>query len=622
VSKELFFKDKKFSPLLWTQFFGALNDNFFKNALVMIVTYKSVSLWGLNTASLVALSGGIFILPFLLFSSVSGQLCDKYEKSKIARLVKWLELAIMLIGAIGFYFHNFHLLFFALFLMGLHSTFFGPVKYSIIPELLSEKQLTAGNAYVEVGTFVAILIGTIIGGVGADSVNTVIIPGTIAVALVGLIISYFIPAVPIADPHIKINANPLGPIFSTLKLSFKNKSVFNSILGISWFWFFGAAILSILPVLTKDLLSADKNVVTLFLAVFTIGIAIGAVVCEKLSYERVEIGLVPWGSLGITLFLLDFAWVLSDWPISQSQTVLSVTDFLAVSGSHRLLIDLFMISIFGGVFTVPLYTLIQERSARDIRSRIIAANNVLNSLFMVVSSLMLTWFYALHMTIPQILIIYAILNFIVSIYIYTVVPEFTLRLLSWFIARLVYRIHVRGHQHIPKEGAALLVCNHVSFVDWLILAAAIKRPVRFVMYYKFFQIPLVRYLFKHASVIPIAGASEDKAIFDQAFERVSQDLQAGELVCIFPEGTLTKNGEVSPFKKGIEHIIAKNPVNVIPMSLGGLWGSIFSHKDKKAMTKLPRKIWFRVDVTIGSAVAAENVSAEYLEKQVITLQKS
>lgn len=609
-------RNKSFFSLFTTQFFGALNDNVLKNALVVLVTYKGVTLWGFDTHSIVALAGGIFILPFFLFSSLAGQLSDKFEKSKIIRLVKWSEILIMVIATYGFLTHRFSLLMIALFLMGLHSTFFGPIKYSIIPELVHENQLTSANAFVEIGTFLAILIGTILGGVtaGLPAGEKYIVFTLMSVAVFGLIASYKINKVPIADSTLKIGYNPLPPIWSTIKLTVPMKAVFNSILGISWFWFYGAALLSVLPVLTKDLLGGSEQVVTFFLAVFTIGIAIGAYLCEKLSYQRVEIGLVPWGSLGMTIFLLDLAWVISMW--LTPMTLASLAEFLTQPYAFRIVFDLFMVSISGGIFTVPLYTLIQERSDRRIRSQVIASNNIMGALFMVVSSVLLMIFYAIKMTIPQILLSYAIMNLVVSIYIYSIVPEFTLRFLSWFLARMIYRIRTTGAENIPQEGAAVLVCNHVSFVDWLILAAAIKRPVRFVMYYKFFDFPIVRYLFQHARVIPIASLEENKEIFTKAFDMVSNELRAGELVCIFPEGGITPDGEIKTFKRGIEHIVKRDNVAVIPIAIDGLWGSVLSRKWGRALKRLPRRLWFFVDVIIDTPVPAQQATAVDLEKKV------
>jgi 1-acyl-sn-glycerol-3-phosphate acyltransferase len=616
MSLQMMFKDKKFSPLMWTQFFGALNDNVLKNALVVMLAFKGIQMWGLKSESLISLATLIFILPFFVFSALAGQVADKMEKSLLIRWIKLAEIVIMVVAGFGFYFHLYELVFAALFLMGLHSTFFGPVKYSVLPELVDEANLTSGNAYVEVGTFIAILIGTISGGylVSVPGGELYIITALIAFSAVGYRMSRGVPAVRIADPGLRVQFNPIPQTISTLKVAQKTKAVFNSILGISWFWFLGAVILSLLPTVTKNILNGDEHVVTLFLAVFTIGIAVGALVCEKLSFERVEIGLVPLGSLGMTIFLVDLACTLSTW--MPSTEILSISAFFETDSGVHLLLDLFMIAIFGGLFTVPLYTLIQQRSERESRSQVIGANNIMNALFMVVGSALLMLFLEMKLQIHDILYIYAALNLAIAIYIYSIVPEFTLRFLAWVLSHLLYRTRVEGSKNIPADGPAILVCNHVSFVDWLLISACVRRPLRFIMYYKFANMPVGKYLMRHAGVIPIAGKTENPEIFEKAFQKVSQYLREGELICLFPEGMITPDGELHPFKKGVEHILERDPVPVIPMALVGLWGSIFSHKDAKAFTKLPRRIWFRVGLKISQALPPKEATAANLEAQV------
>ena len=600
---------------MWTQFFGALNDNILKNALVVLLAFRGIALWGLHAESLVSLATLIFILPFFLFSALAGQIADKVEKSKLIRWIKLAEILIMVVAGFGFYFAHYPILFLALFLMGLHSAFFGPVKYSALPELMPTEKLTSANAYVEVGTFVAILMGTIGGGylVSFSGGEYYLIAILFINSLIGYFLSRGIHKIKIADPNLVIQLNPIPPVISTIKGSYKNKTVFNSILGISWFWLLGAVVLTLLPIITTQILKGNEHTVTLFLAAFTIGIAVGSIICDRLSFNRIEIGLVPFGSLGMSIFLLDLASVLHGWP---SGNHLEVNDFLSSENSFRILIDLFCIAIFGGIFTVPLYTLIQEKSDPKQRSRIIGANNIINSFFMVIGSAVLMWFLQNKMSLPLILALLAFANLVVAMYIYTLVPEFTLRFLAWILTHCLYRLRVQGENHIPKEGPAILVSNHVSYIDWLIIAAGIKRPICFVMYYKFARIPLMRYLIKSAGVIPIAGKSEDPKIFEEAFLKIADNLNQGNLVCIFPEGSLTKDGEIHEFKKGIEHVIAKNPVPVIPMSLTGLWGSVFSHYKLKGASKVPRRIWFPVRLSIGELIEPAQVTASNLELKV------
>ena len=484
------------------------------------------------------------------------------------------------------------------------------------------EKLTSANAYVEVGTFIAILVGTIGGGhlVSLENGALFLVFILLGVAVIGFITSLKVVEMNPAASGLHVSFNPVTPTIQALKTARHNKAVFNSILGISWFWFLGAVILSLLPSLTTQILNGNEHVVTLFLAVFTIGIACGAIICEKLSFERVEIGLVPFGSLGMTLFLVDLAIVLVSWPASAVK--IDALQFLRTDGSYRFMFDLFLIAVFGGVFTVPLYTMVQQRSDSEHRSRVIGANNIMNSIFMVIGSALLMWFLQIKMSLPQIMVVYAVFNLVIAVYIYFLVPEFTLRFLAWILARVMYRLRYPGRGGIPVEGPAILVCNHVSYIDWLLIAAAVKRPVHFVMYYKFARIPILRYLMKHAGVIPIAGQKEDEKIFARAFEKIAESLNAGELVCIFPEGALTHDGRLQEFKKGVEHILKTNPVPVVPMALSGMWGSLFSRHGAKAFSRMERKFWFPVNLKVGAAVPPTQASAAYLESQVAELLKT
>ncbi|MGZ5278783.1 MAG: MFS transporter [Pseudobdellovibrionaceae bacterium] len=613
MSLKLITSDKRFWPLFWTQFFGALNDNVLKNALIVLVTYKGIMLAGLDAGSLVALASGLFILPFFLFSPIAGQLSDKFEKSRLVRYTKIFEVFIMAVAGLGFMTESYYLLLAVLFMAGLQATLFGPVKYSMLPDLVTKSELVEANAYVELGTFLAILIGTIGGGLLVSMPGGEIwLIGTLMVlSFIGVATSYHVQEVKSACPDLKLQYNPFPTIGSTISLLKQTKAIFNSVLGISWFWFFGAAILSLLPIYCKDFLGAGEHVVTAFLAMFTLGIGLGSLLCEKLSFRRVEIGLVPIGSIGMTVFLLDLFLARPDWQINPDQ-LLGLQEFLATPIGWRLLGDFLLMSIFGGFFILPLYTLIQERSHPETRSRVIAGNNILNAVFMVVSSVLVMGFHAMHLTYPQIFLILAGLNLVVACYIYSIVPEFTLRFLAWVLARTLYRIQCQGEDQVPKDGPAILVCNHVSFVDWLIISALCKRPVRFIMYYKFFDIPVLKYLMKQAKVIPIAGSKEDPKILEAALDKVSAELQAGELICIFPEGEITRTGEIQPFRSGIDKMLARNPVPVIPMALNGLWGTFFSFGGGKAMRKMPRHWLSQVELVIGEPIEPKNVNSQSL----------
>lgn len=615
--------ERRFWSLFWTQFLGAFNDNVFKNALVILIAYRSLSLWGLSSQKLVVLASGVFILPFLLFSAFSGLLADKFRKNVLIRWVKVAEVAIMALGGVGFFLNHVGLLLLVLFLMGAHSSLFGPSKFSILPELVREEELIGGTALVETGTFVSILLGTICGGLLIASGEHAALLTTLTVlsiAVAGVLTSRAIPQTPPGDPALKLRFDPISPLVSALRITRENRSVFLSILGISWFWFFGAGLLSVMPNYCKDVLRGDEHVVTFCLALFCVGIAVGSLLCERLSRRRLELGLVPFGSIGLSVFALDLYLVGSPFPPGQVPAqLLSLGEFLSYPAAWRVSIDLALLSIFGGVFTVPLYTLIQQRSPNDRRSRVIAGNNVLNALFMVLCSIMLFGLLAADVELPTVYLILALGNLAVAVYIYTLLPEFLLRFVTWILANLLYRLRVLGGDKIPVEGPCVLVCNHVTYVDWLLIGATCPRPPRFVMYHGFMKLPLVGVLLRGGKVIPIAPAHEDQGLLDEAFDRIAQELENGELVCIFPEGKITSHGEMNPFRTGIERIIARTPVPVLPLALNGMWGSFFSRKDHGKFRNPLRKLWARIDLRVGEQVPPEQVNAHDLAERVAAL---
>ena len=351
-----------------------------------------------------------------------------------------------------------------------------------------------------------------------------------------------------------------------------NRTVFLSLLGISWLWFFGSIFLTTFTGFAKETLGGDQNVVTLLLAVFSFGIGIGSLLCERLSGHKVEIGLVPFGSIGMTVFAIDL------WFASSSmnpQGLAGLSAFLADHANWRVMADLFLLAMFAGFYSVPLYALIQSRCEPSHRARIIAANNILNALFMVVASIMAAALLHAGLTLPQLYLVVGLLNAAVAVYIYTLVPEFLMRFIVWMLIHSVYRLEKSGLERIPDEGPAVIVCNHVSFVDALVIAAACPRPIRFVMDHRIFKLPIISFVFRTNRTIPIAPAKEDPAMMERAFAEVAKALREGDLVAIFPEGRITDTGELYPFRPGIKRILDATPVPVVPMALRGLWGSFF-----------------------------------------------
>jgi len=609
---------RRFAPFFATQALGAFNDNAFRNALVVLVGFHM----GLDEGAVGFYSNiapALFILPFFLFSATSGQLAEKFEKTRIIRFVKLFEIAAMALASIAFWRHSLWLMLTVLFLMGLHSTLFGPIKYAILPQMLHREELVGGNALVETGTSLAILIGMIAGGsamAGAGPAAASIL--VLAIAVAGYLVCRAIPPAPPTAPDLRFNWNPFTETVRVLGFVTKDRTVFNSVLGISWFWFFGGVFTMQLPNYTKIFLGGTESVSILVLALFSIGVGAGSLLCEKLSGRRVEIGLVPFGSIGLTLFGIDLFFAR---PEAAMLHELSAYAFLAAPGSWRIVADFVLVGVFAGFYIVPLFALVQSRAPKSELSRVIAGNNIINALFIVAAAAFGIGLGAAGLSIPQIFLVAAILNAAVAIYIYTLVPEFLMRFLSWLIVSVLYRIRVEGADNVPDEGAAVLVANHVSFMDPLIVSAVTRRPPRFVMYYRIFNIPVLRFIFRTAKAIPIAGRREDEALMERAFAEVDRTLAGGDLVSIFPEGGITRDGEIAPFRPGIERILATRAVPVVPIALRGLWGSVFSRKDSAlGRMRLPRRFRAHIEVAIGPPVPPELATAAELEARVRALR--
>jgi 1-acyl-sn-glycerol-3-phosphate acyltransferase len=613
---------RRFAPFFWTQFLGAGNDNLFKFAFTVLVTYRVEVSW--LPPSLAGLAiGALFILPFLLFSATSGQLADKLDKTVLIRFVKWLEIAVMALAGFGFVTANVFVLLGCVFLMGLHSTLFGPVKFAYLPQHLSERELTGGNGMVEMGTFVAILLGQVAGGllvaipqVGASYVAA----ACLVLAVLGRATAQAVPPSPSTDPALRINWNPVSETWRNLVLAHGNLVVFRSLLGISWMWFFGAVFLAEFPSFAKEVLHGDEHVASLLLVVFSVGIGVGSLLCEVLSRRHVEIGLVPLGAIGMSVFSVDLYFASRGLVPAAGYTL---SAFLAQPAHWRVMADLALLSLFAGLYSVPMYALIQMRSQPSHRARIIAANNILNALFMIASAVIVGALLKAGLSVPQVFLAIGLLNAIVAFYIFMLVPEYLLRFIAFVMARLVYRFKVTGDENIPAEGAAILVCNHVSFVDAVLLMAASPRPVSFIMDHEIFKLPVLGWFFKLAKAIPIAPHKVDARVYEEAFARGREVLRAGDLLCLFPEGGITKTGEMGEFKGGVMKLLESNPVPVVPLALQNLWGSFFSRAGGAAMRRpFRRGLFSRVGVIAGDPVAPLDVSPARLRERVGALLAS
>ena len=608
---------KRFLPFFVTQLLGAFNDNIFKQSLILAILFKLNT--GVDRDLLVNLCALLFILPFFLFSALGGQFGEKFAKDALIRKIKLAEVFIMLAGAAGVLLDSLPLMLAVLFAMGTQSALFGPVKYSILPQHLKDEELVGGNALVEMGTFLAILAGTIGAGImmASSSYAPIVAGSVVGVALLGYLASHGIPRAAAAMPTLPLDWNIFRQSWVIMKLGLGQRpAVSRSLVGNSWFWFLGAIYLTQIPAYAKEWLHGDESVVTLILTVFSLGIGLGSMLCERMSGHKVEIGLVPFGSIGLTLFGMLLWWFSGGFPQGAEPH-----DWLALLGHGQawwILGCILGIGLFGGFYIVPLYALIQSRTAEHERARVIAANNILNALFMVASAIVAILFLSVAgLSIPQLFLAISLMNVAVNSYIFKIVPEFSMRFLIWLLGHSMYRVEHKGLDAIPDEGAAVLVCNHVSFVDALLIGGAIRRPVRFVMYYKIYDLPVLNFVFRTAGTVPIAGRSEDLLIYDAAFKKIAEYLRNGELVCIFPEGKLTGDGEIDEFKAGVERILEENPVPVIPMALQGLWGSFFSRDPHKGLFK---RFWSRVCRVAGAPVAPEQAKRDVLQAQVAELR--
>ncbi|GAB2503971.1 MFS transporter [Arenimonas alkanexedens] len=615
-------KQRRFLPYFVTQSLGAFNDNVYRQAIIGLLFYLGIDLE--QRTLYTGLAPAVFILPYFLFSGLAGQVAEKLEKSKLVRITTMMEIGIMSIAGIGFMLENLPILLVALFLTGLQSTLFGPVKYSILPSVLKPEELTGGNGLVEMGTSMSILLGMITGGLvfvvagehGPEAAALLIV----ALAITGNLVSRAIPRVEASAPDLKINWNPIPESLKALRLTRRTPAVRNAVLGVSWFWFVGTVLTAQLPTYAELHLGGGNTLYLFCFVLFSVGTGVGSLLCEKLSRRTVEIGLVPLGAFGMTAFCVDLYLARPGMAIAAG---MDVGAFIDAPGSWRIMADLTLIGLFAGLYIVPLFALVQSRTPKGELSRVIAGLNIQNAFFIVMAAgIGIAVQRYLGWSIPEVFLALGIANALVAILIFSIVPEFFLRFIAWMYVTLFYRVTIKGvEDHVPDEGAALLVCNHVSYMDPVLISAAVPRPIRFVMYYKIFRVPAMNWVFRAYRAIPIAGSKEDPEVMEAAFEEIRAALDAGELVCIFPEGALTKDGEIAPFRGGVERILATHPVPVVPMALTGLWDSMWSKRDSRlGRLRVPRRLRAAVGVIAMPAVPGEIATAASLEAQVRALR--
>ncbi len=584
------FRTQRFLPLFLTQFLGALNDNLLKNAMIMLVTYRIATATGENAQVMVTLAAGLFILPFFLFSATAGQLADKFDKAKLTRIIKIAEIAIMGVASIGFFAQSTTLLLVALFCMGMHSTFFGPIKYALLPQQLHEDELLPGNAYIEAGTFLAILLGTLLGGILILQTHGIpLVCATLAAAAVtGYFTSRRIPPAAPADPALRINFNIWRETGQIIAYSRTDRQIFLCILGISWFWLVGATLLAEFAPFVRDVLHANATVVTLLLTIFSIGIGIGSFLCNKLLRGHIQATYVPLAALAISLFGIDLYFASRHFHTPASG-LFSLWQFARTTGGLRIILDLLCMAISGGIFIVPLYAIMQHRSAPEHRSRIIAANNVINSLFMVASALLTLGLFSLSFTIPEVFLIIALANLGVAAYICRLLPDALIRSILRAVLAFFFRVEIKGMEHYAEAGErVLIIANHTSFLDAVLIAAFMPEKLHFAVNTyiakKWWMKPALMLVdaFPVDPVNPLATKS--------LIDLIKKDRKC----MVFPEGRLTITGALMKIYEGPGMIADKSAARLLPIRIDGAQYSKFSRLKGKVRLR-----WFpKITLTI------------------------
>lgn len=584
------FKNRRFLPLFITQFCGCFNDNIIKQALVILITFKAISLGPISYQALGVLAAGIFIFPFLLFAGIAGQVADKFEKSRLVQIIKATEVPIVIIAAYGFFNENIPVLLFALFATGVHSTFFGPLKYSILPEHLKKEELIEANGYFESGTFIAILIGTLLGGLYSGGFVGVIAFLMVACAIVGLVSSFYIPKCEIIAPDLKLNRNLVDEIKNILEYSYGKRNLFLCMLGISWFWFIGATFLSQIAAFAKDILGADSTVATLFLIVFSVGVAVGSGICSKILGDEITAKYIFMASIGISIFGIDLYFASLESCVDcivADVDLINFKSFLSHLRNWRIVFDLFMIAVIGGIYIVPLYAVMQYYSTPAFRSRVIAANNVLNSLFMIASTVYVGLLIQVGISIPVIILSICVMNIGVAVYAFKLTPNAKIipRSLLRFVFKMyfdrLYRVEVKGIENYHKAGKrAVIVANHLSFLDPALLSVYLSKDLIFAINTAVAQKWWVKPFLKLVKTYPLDP--NDSFAVKSLINEVKKNNHIG----IFPEGRISVTGSLMKVYEGPGMIADRADATILPVRIDGTQYTFFSKIWRLSGTKL------------------------------------
>ncbi|QFT53576.1 MFS transporter [Microbulbifer sp. THAF38] len=613
---------RRFLPLFITQVLAVFSDNLYKNALIVLLVFRMTEE---EANTLINIATSLYILPYFLFSASAGQLADKIDKSKLIRIYKMAEIGIGLVGIVALFTRHYALSLAVIFCYGTYAALFSAAKFSLIPQQLNRIELLGGNALIQMGSFIGTLAGTIVGTLLVGFTHpgqhglTYIAIILICVALSGYLASCAIPKAPAPSPKLHINWNPVVHAIRVMYSAWQIPSVFYSILAIAWFWLITTAYLAQIPNFTRAVLGGSEEVITLLLCSLTVGTALGSLLCNWLSRGRIEPGLIPLGAIGITCTGMALGFHSSHF---HTLTNADLTQFFNSQGSFLILLYIALFGVFGGIFTVPLYAMIQDRSSAEIRAQIIAISNMLNSLFIVAATLLsITFLDILQISIPKYFVIIALLNLVVVSLIFAKLPEFIMRVLLLLPARTLYKVNFKGLDQIPNEGPALIVSNHISFLDPVILADIVERYVRFVAHPAIFKSRLLRCILHMSDAIPIGLDLDDPNSRERTYKAIEESLENGELLCIFPEGKISEDGELQPFLKDIEEILRRKSVPVIPIALHGADAQA-ENTAQQPKKKRKRRLFPEVLVIAGQPVESINTDSESLQKRMRDLKKN
>lgn len=589
------FFNRSFLALFCTQYLGAFNDNFFRTAMATFITYKVTTMSAQDKSVIVSLAVALFMLPFFLFSAMAGELSDKFSKDRLVKVTKFLEVIIVSLAGIGFLTTNVPLLLFVLFLMGTQSAFFGPVKYSILPDILDKKQLIAGNGLIEAGTYGAILQGTIFGGLIITlseinkfgfhiKVNDTFLPIIIfAVALLGLCASLFIPHQKPANAKLKVDINFLRSTWKNMSFAKQNHDIFLCILGISWFWMLGTALVAQMPALAKDILNGNETLFTFLLTLFSCGIGLGSLLCQVLVKGEITSKYVPISALLMTVFLADFALATSGY--NSSLYSVNYKEFLMTFAGKRITLDLLGFAVCGGLYVVPLNAMLQFLAGKETRSRVIASNNIINSLFMVLGSGACAVLLAMKFTIPAVFGIIAFVNALAALYICLLLPHHIIRMIMTRILNFVYGVKVNGLENFKNlKGNTLIIANHTSFLDAVLLWVYIPSNLYFAIDTHVSKKWWVKPFLHLVKYFPIDPTNP------MAVKSIIEEVKSGKRVVIFPEGRITTTGALMKIYPGPAMIADKSDAQLLPIYLEGSQYSLFSRFGTQLKTRPQSKI--------------------------------